>query len=99
MGWLREPLYKVESPYKLASATMEKAAGTFGRMQAGSKTTIEPPSKTAGGGIMAAAGGVSAGAMIGSAMAAEGAVGLAALGGPIPMAIGGAVLLGAYLFG
>jgi len=85
---LIEPLYKVESPRSSASQTMGQAAGTFGRMQAGSTTTTEAPGKTAGGGMMAGMGGAAGGAMVGAEMGAA--------GGPWGAAAGACIGAAAY---
>lgn len=55
------------------------------------------PEPTIGGATMSGAGGAMMGAQIGSMTAAEGATGIAALGGPMPMAVGAGVGILSYL--
>jgi len=96
---MRDPmsLYPVENPYPQARGMMGQAANSYGAMGQNRTTTTEAPGKTVGGGISAAAGGLAAGAAVGSMMAAPGAVGLAAVGGPVTLGIGAAVMGLAYL--
>jgi len=64
-----KPLYQVENPYGRASALMASSANTYGGIRTGSKQETEGPGKTAGGAIMAGAGGAATGSAIGSAVA------------------------------
>ena len=100
------PLYKIENPFTKATNTMSQAGGTFGRMQAGSKTVTEGPGKTAGSGLMAGMGGAMAGTSLATSMGAGagwsfgagyGALEGASVGGVYGAAIGAMVGIGAYL--
>jgi len=57
-------MYKVKNPMETAMQGMSQAAGTYGNMSKGSKTTVEPPGKTAGGAIGSMAGGAAAGTAV-----------------------------------
>jgi hypothetical protein len=89
-------MYKVENPMDKAMGGMDKAAGTYGSMDKDIPANRDP-GPTPGGAINAGMGGAVAGATVGSMMAAEGAVGLAAVGGPVTLGIGAALGIGAYL--
>lgn len=86
--------YKVENPMKTAMQGMAQAASSYGQMDKGGKTETEI-AKTAGGAIMAGAGGAAAGASAGSAMASGASSG--SVGGYWGAGIGAAVGLLGYL--
>lgn len=73
---------------------LRKYMGVVGGGNFGGQTTTTQPMQGSSP-LLGAAGGAAAGAGLGSMMAAEGATGLAALGGPWPLLIGGGLgLLG-----
>ena len=74
--------------YNMAKEYSGGAINARSRMQPGSRTTIEPPDKTVGGGLMAGAGTAASGAIIGAQ--------IGAVGGPMGAAIGAGVGLAAY---
>ena len=87
---------KVEDPSVRASNTMAQAAGTYGRINPGSKTVTKGPGPSVGGAAMAGISGFGAGAAMASSSAGAAALGTA--GAAIaPWAVG-ALALGAYLF-
>ena len=88
------PLYNVENPYSKATNVLSQASNTYASMD--KKKEVDAPGKTVGGGIMSGLGGAMAGAEIGGLMAEPGATGLAAIGGPVPLAIGAGVGLLSY---
>ena len=105
------PLYKYNSSGNRASDALDKAAGTFSRMQTkgGSTSTTEGPGKTVGGAITSGAGMAMGGYMIGSAAGSATAAGVvgataattakgASVGGIWGAGIGALVGIGAYLF-
>jgi hypothetical protein len=75
---------------------MGQAAGTYGNMMKNIPANRDP-GPSVGGAINAGMGGVGAAATVGSLMAAPGAVGMAAIGGPITLGIGAALGIGSYL--
>jgi len=93
------PLYKINSSGNRAADALDRAAGSFSRMQSrdSSKSTgtQSEPDKTVGAGMMAGVGGAAAGATIGSAMAAGATTGSSA--GYWGAAIGAVVGIAAYL--
>ena len=103
------PLYKYNSSGNRAADALDRAAGSFSRMQArdSSKTTTEGPGKTAGGAITSGAGTAMGGYMVGSAVGSSAALsagGSAAAGaqagstgGYWGAAIGAVVGIAAYL--
>jgi len=70
------------------------AMGAYGSQVPERKTELTPPAKTAGGGLMAGAGGAAAGYSLGSSIAGGAAGGSS--GGPWGAAIGAGVGLLAY---
>ena len=73
----------------------QSAMNAYGSQVPERKTELNPPGKTAGGGLMTAAGGAAAGYSVGAAMASSGAAGSSA--GPWGAAVGAGVGLIAYL--
>ncbi len=83
-------------PSQMARDWMGQAAGTYGRMQAGQKTKINPPGKTFGGALYSAGGGGVAGATTASMMGAAGGTAAGGTaGGTAAGSAGGAAASGA----
>lgn len=81
-------MYQVPDMLNRSMQQMDRAAGTYGQMQ----RKMEPPKKTAGGAVGAAAGMGMAGAMA----AKEGLL-WAGAGGPAGLALGAGLGLASYL--
>ena len=107
------PLYKYNSSGNRASDALDKAAGTFSRMQTkgGSTSTTEGPGKTVGGAITSGAGMAMGGYMVGAGIGASTTAAATAAGagiaeataagssaGPWGAGIGALIGIGAYLF-
>ncbi len=88
-------LYPVEDTASRAMNAIGGAGNIASQMMR--KTTQTAPGKTAGGALGGAMGGAMGAAGLGSMMAAEGATGLAAVGGPVTLGVGAALGAAAYL--
>ena len=86
-------LFPTTDPRSEAAKLMGQSGATSSKII----TTPRKPGRTAGGALMAGAGGTATAASIGALTAAKGATGLAAVGGPFTLAAGAAIGLGAYL--
>ena len=86
----------VEDPSVKASNTMSQAAGTYSRINPGTKSVTKGPGPSVGGAAMAGISGFGAGAAMASSSAGAAALGPAGVA-IAPWAVG-ALALGAYLF-
>jgi hypothetical protein len=92
-------LFDVQNPYDKATNAMGGASQSYASMQRGGETKTEPI-KSIGGGIGAAATGLTTAAAVGTGLSTIGATAAAgAVGGPVGLAIGTVLGLASYLFG
>lgn len=95
-------MYKIDNPINKAMDGMGQASGTYGRMMPNIKKPEDDP--TAGGSLLAGAGGgvmgAQTGSLLGASAATETAAATTALGmGPAGWAAAGVAMgIGAYLF-
>ena len=81
--------------WRMGQQHAQSAIGAYGAQTPERKTELNPPGKTAGGGLMAGAGGAAAGYSLGTAIG--GGAGTGSTAGPYGALIGAGVGLVAYL--